>query len=98
MTSIDHFLKEYTDTRTLKSINHRDDEILASLSKQMAANIYVTERQADLAIKIIGENIKHLHQLSEIIKKPNWSESFRVIQRFKYLHLVKNSNPDTMNS
>ena len=58
MTSIDHFLKEYTDTRTLKSINHRDDEILASLSKQMVANIYVTERQADLAIKIIGENIK----------------------------------------
>ena len=94
MTSIDHFLKEYTDTRTLKSINHRDDEILASLSKQMAANIYVTERQADLAIKIIGENIKHLHQLSEIIKKPNWSESFRIIQRFKYLHLVKNTNPD----
>ena len=94
MTSIDHFLKEYTDTRTLKSINHRDDEILASLSKQMAANIYVTERQADLAIKIIGENIKHFYQLSEIIKKPNWSESFRVIQRFKYLHLVKNSNPD----
>jgi len=94
MTSIDHFLKEYTNTRTLKSINHRDDEILASLSKQMAANIYVTERQADLAIKIIGENIKHFYQLSEIIKKPNWSESFRVIQRFKYLHLVKNSNPD----
>ena len=94
MTSIDHFLKEYTDTRTLKSINHRDDEILASLSKQMAANIYVTERQADLAIKIIGENIKHLLQLSEIIKNPKWDNSFRIIQRFKYLHLVKNTNPD----
>lgn len=94
MTSIDNFLKEYTVTRTLKPINHRDDEILASLSKQMAANIYVTERQADLAIKIIGENIKHLLQLSEIIKNPKWDNSFRIIQRFKYLHLVKNTNPD----
>jgi hypothetical protein len=94
MTSIDNFLKEYATTRTLKPINHRDDEILASFSKQMAANIYVTQRQADLAIKIIGENIKHLRQLSESIKNPKWENSFRVIQRFKYLHLVKNTNPD----
>ena len=94
MTSIDNFLKEYATTRTLKPINHRDDEILASFSKQMAANIYVTQRQADLAIKIIGENIKHFRQLSEAIKNPKWENSFRVIQRFKYLHLVKNTNPD----
>lgn len=94
MNSIDNFLKDYSTNRTLKSINNRDDEILASLSKQMSANIYVTERQAELAVKILRENIKHFGQFSEIIKNPKWSNSFRVIQRFKYLHLVKQTSPE----
>lgn len=94
MTSIDNFLKEYATVRTLKSVSLRDDDILASLSKQMAANIYVTERQADLAVKIIKDNIKYFPQLAEIIKNPRWENSFRTIQRFKYLHLVKNSASD----
>jgi hypothetical protein len=94
MTSIDNFLKEYAAVRTLKSVALRDDEVLVSLSKQMAANIYVTERQAELAVKIIKENIKYFPQLTELIKNPKWENSFRIIQRFKYLHLVKNSASD----
>ena len=94
MTSIDNFLKEYTSNRTLKSINLRSDEILSSLSNQLTTNVYVTERQANLVVKIISENIKHFSQLTEIIKNPIWDNSFRIIQRFKYLRLVKYSSPE----
>jgi hypothetical protein len=94
MTSIDNFLKEYTSNRILKSINLRSDEILSSLSNQLTTNVYVTERQANLVVKIISENIKHFSQLTEIIKNPIWDNSFRIIQRFKYLRLVKYSSPE----
>jgi len=94
MTSIDNFLKEYATVRTLKSVSLRDDEVLVSLSKQMAANIYVTERQAELAVKIMKENLKYFPNLTDIVKNPKWENSFRIIQRFKYLHLVKNSASD----
>ena len=76
MTSIDNFLKEYTSNRTLKSINLRSDEILSSLSNQLTTNVYVTERQANLVVKIISENIKHFSQLTEIIKNPIWAHCF----------------------
>lgn len=94
MVTLDQFLKDYSQTRSLKSISHRDDEILSSLSKQMSANVYVTERQANLALKIIKENLKNLELPTALVTNPVWERSFRVIERYKYLHVVKSTTTD----
>jgi hypothetical protein len=92
--AIDQILNEYSQKRTLREINRRNDEILNSLSKQIAYNVYLTKRQADLALKIFKDNHQHFPSLHGLLENPVWSREFRTIEYFKYLHLVKPPTQD----
>lgn len=94
METLDQTLKKYWTSRHLKGVNHRSDEILASLAKQVLANVYLTERQANLAVKIFRENSDNFNISENLLKTPLWEKSFRIIDRYKYIHLVKNSSSD----
>ena len=87
--SIDQILNEYSQKRTLQETHRRSDEILNSLSKQIAHNVYLTQRQADLALKIFKDNHQYFPSLTGLLENPVWSHEFRTIEYFKYLHLVK---------
>jgi len=92
--SIDQILNEYSQKRTLQETHRRSDEILNSLSKQIAHNVYLTQRQADLALKIFKDNHQYFPSLAGLLENPVWSHEFRTIEYFKYLHLVKSSSQD----
>jgi hypothetical protein len=92
--AIDQILNEYSQKRTLREINRRNDEILNSLSKQIAYNVYLTQRQADLALKIFKDNHQHFPTLHGLLENPVWSREFRTIEYFKYLHLIKPPTQD----
>ena len=92
--AIDQILNEYSQKRTLREINRRNDEILNSLSKQIAYNVYLTKRQADLALKIFKDSYQHFPSLHGLLENPVWSREFRTIEYFKYLHLVKPPTQD----
>lgn len=92
--SIDQILNEYSQKRTLQETHRRSDEILNSLSKQIAHNVYLTQRQADLALKIFKDNHQYFPSLTGLLENPVWSHEFRTIEYFKYLHLVKSSSQD----
>ncbi len=94
MNTIDQTIKEYSQKRSLRGVNQRTDEILNSLSKQLNANVYLTQRQADLALKILNDNQTHFSISAEDLKNPVWEKQFRVIELFKYLHLVKPQGQD----
>jgi hypothetical protein len=92
--AIDQILNEYSQKRTLREINRRNDEILNSLSKQIAYNVYLTKRQADLALKIFKDSYQHFPSLHGLLENPVWSREFRTIEYFKYLHLIKPPTQD----
>jgi len=92
--SIDQILNEYSQKRTLQETHRRSDEILNSLSKQIAHNVYLTQRQADLALKIFKDNHQYFPSLTGLLENPVWSHEFRTIEYFKYLQLVKSSSQD----
>lgn len=94
MNTIDQTIKEYSQKRSLRDTNQRNDEILNSLSKQLNANVYLTQRQADLALKILNENRTHFSITDDILENPVWEKQFRIIEIFKYLHLVKPQGQD----
>jgi len=92
--AIDQILNEYYQKRTLRDVHRRNDEILSSLSKQIAHNVYLTQRQADLALKIFKDNHQHFPSLQGLLENPVWSHEFRTIEYFKYLHLIKSPSQD----
>lgn len=92
--SIDQILNEYSQKRTLQTTHSRSDEILTSLSKQITNNVYLTQRQADLALKIFRDNQQYFPNLAGLLENPVWNHEFRTIAYFKYLHLAKSSSQD----
>ena len=72
-------------------IAKKDKLILVSLSKQVTNGVFLTEKQANLLVKILNENISAVKLLVQdidwIIFENSWSKSFRVVQSVRKISL-----------
>ncbi len=92
MTNLDQILQDYKITRPLQSFDFRADEILTSLSNQLGEGIYLTERQAMLAVNLLTKNVRHLHIDQNLLESPQWAKSFRVVSKPQYVKFVQSND------
>ena len=90
MITIDNLLlvilqDHYNDLE--KSVSKRTFSILNSLKKSIESNLYITENQGKLLLKIFKENsssiISFYPHFDNLLHDPSWSKDFRPIDRTK---------------
>ena len=96
MTTVDKLL--------LKIVNHnsptieeilakRDSRVLRSLATSISSNMFITENQSKLLLKILDENCEKFEifkdEISETIKAPMWSQRFRFIEQVRKFYIGK---------
>jgi len=69
----------------------RDRKILVSFRTQLLRNIFFTERQANLLVKILKDNKKIIESqtssIDEVIDEVKWSKDFRTIEKIRKISL-----------
>ena len=96
MTTVDKLL--------LKIVNHnsptieevlakRDSRVLRSLATAISSNVFITENQSKLLLKIFVENCEKFEifkdEILETIKAPVWSQRFRFIEQVRKFYIGK---------
>jgi hypothetical protein len=96
MTTVDKLL--------LKIVNHnsptieeilakRDSRVLRSLATAISSNVFITENQSKLLLKILVENCEKFEifkdEILETIKAPVWSQRFRFIEQVRKFYIGK---------
>ena len=96
MTTVDKLL--------LKIVNHnsptieeilakRDSRVLRSLATAISSNVFITENQSKLLLKILDENCEKFEifkdEILETIKAPAWSQRFRFIEQVRKFYIGK---------
>lgn len=94
MTTVDKLLIKIIDQNIQQveaKVPDRDIRVLKSLERAVLTPQFITEKQANLLVKILQEN-KHTLMLteSEILElySPTWSKSFRHVEHFRKLTTV----------
>jgi hypothetical protein len=98
MTTVDKLL--------LKIVNHnsptieevlakRDSRVFRSLATSISSNVFITENQSKLLLKILDENCEKFEifkdEILETIKVPLWSQRFRFIEQVRKFYIGKDS-------
>ncbi len=96
MNTVDQMLIELYNSGIEKlnpAIPARDKKILSSLSRQIISGHFLTENQGKLLVKILKENKNNLSDVSglssELLDSPSWSKSFRILEQFRKIYLLK---------
>jgi hypothetical protein len=103
MTTIDNLLLNivnYSSTPVEELMPNRDCKVLRNMAVAISNNLFVTENQSQLLIKILQENCEKLSDFSEEIKKtlatPSWSKPFRHIEQIRKFYIDKNDEQDLL--
>jgi hypothetical protein len=91
MTNLDQIIKDYKTSRSLESFDSRADEILTSLSNQFDSGLYLTERQALLAVNLLTKNSGHLIIEKSLLEHPQWEKPFRIVVKPQYVKFNQNN-------
>ena len=94
MIYIDKLLSIIVSTKQhvlLSALSFKDSKTLSSLANSAASDLFVTENQARLTVKILNDNKQHFGELeadiTAAISDPKWSRPFRVIEQVKKLYI-----------
>lgn len=98
MKTLDQLLQDLCVNNT-PSINEliqpRDSRLLKNLVYSINTS-FITEKQANLLVKVLNENLNSLEKivpnLSDYLDKPTWSKSFRVLDEYKKVYIEKDEN------
>lgn len=99
MTTIDCLLLEVSKNILSLEDNFSkvDKKILTSLSNQLKKGVFLTEKQANLLVKIFKENRETIKKVeanvNAILSENSWSKPFRKLERFRKIEVDKN-NPN----
>jgi hypothetical protein len=99
MITVDNLLLQivnFTSPTIEEQIQSKDSRVLRSLASSVMSHVFITENQGNLLLKILRENQKKMtffsDEISEVLKSPNWSRSFRQVEQVKKLYLSKNED------
>lgn len=99
MITVDNLLLQivnFTSPTIEEQIQSKDSRVLRSLASSVMSHVFITENQGNLLLKILRENQKKMtffsDEISEVLKSPNWSKSFRQVEQVKKLYLSKNED------
>ena len=71
-----------------EAVPAKDKRILQSLSRQLKSNVFLTENQANLLVKILKENKQHFRFPEHVnVHAPTWSAPFRKIDQIRILSI-----------
>jgi hypothetical protein len=93
MMTVDQFLKNNIQhvRHSLLNISKKDKHVLVSLCHQINSSQFLTEKQAQLLLTTLNNNIKKLKFLDEnlnlILETPQWSKPFRVLEKVKKVYI-----------
>lgn len=92
MSTLDQFIKDYKNYRSLQLFDIRADEILTSLSNQLESGLYLTERQAILAVNLLTKNVDHLGVNQKLLDTPQWDKPFRIVNKPQYIKFTNGTD------
>jgi len=94
MPTVDQLLIEIAnnDFESVKSkLPSRDYKVLSSLIKIVTSNIFLTQRQGELLIKILKNQSESFpcgkEYIEKILEAPVWSKSFRPVEQYKKFYI-----------
>lgn len=64
-----------------------DLRIMKSLARQLQANKFLTQNQANLLVKILTENIENITFDKTLLDNPTWSKPYRVIEQVRNIFI-----------
>ncbi|NBU68695.1 MAG: hypothetical protein EBS49_03600 [Verrucomicrobia bacterium] len=80
------------------SIPLKDRKILKNISSMMTKDLYITESQSNLVLKILKENQEHLGNFKdsvlELLAMPMWKKEFRVNEKIRQISLKYSKNEE----
>lgn len=98
MNTVDNLLLQIVHHPLLtleESIPVKDAKVLRSLATAVSTNVFITENQSKLLLKILSENIEKIKtfsdDVSEAIKNPLWSKPFRIVETYKKMYISQSS-------
>ena len=101
MKTVDIFLLEIFKNdfyQPTVSWQHKDKKILESLGNQLINDLFLTENQANLLIKILKEYRKELedntNSLLTFLDEPSWSKEFRQLDIHKNIYISDVNFPE----
>ena len=78
-----------------QSIPQKDKKILKNMARLIATDDYITQAQANLLIKILKENFKHLSDVGiefvEAMKNPTWGKKFKIAEIVRKISISKDA-------
>jgi len=81
-------------------LSTKDSRVLTSMASTINSNLFITENQSKLLIKILQENCEKIPEFSEEIKtallSPSWSKPFRHIEQVKKFYIGKNEDQNSI--
>jgi len=87
--AIDQFLLKFQND--IDQLPTRDCQILQSLSTQISQNIFLTENQSKLLVKILNDNFTYFEKIEKNFKKiledNLWSQPFRILQKIRKIYV-----------
>ena len=94
MDTVDNLLKTIVvkhEDLLNDSLSPRDSKVLKNLAKLINDSKYITENQANLAVKILRENSNKLlefkNEIENTVSSPVWARAFRVIQHHRKIYI-----------
>lgn len=101
MLTIDEILLKIVNSSSPKIeelLSKNDCKILRSLSTSITSNLFITENQSKLLVKILRENLKKIpdfsEEIDEAIKNNFWSHHFRQIEQKRKFYIGKNEEQE----
>jgi hypothetical protein len=78
----------------------RESNVLKSLANSVSSNLFITENQSRLLLKVLKET-HHLfgdmsEEIADTVKNPSWSKPFRMIEQIKKLYIEGDSDTAPM--
>lgn len=100
MIYADDLLKSIVHTITTGNLLSRSDrDTLASICRGAESEMYITENQSKLALRLIVENTNQLSQyaddINNVVQNTRWREPFRKIDIVKTVRISKVSDDET---
>lgn len=100
MTYLDKILQLIVSSSDrMSSVPAKAANTLRSLASSASSDIFITENQSKLAIKLLQENL-HLFgadvrtQVSDALQAPMWSRAFRHIEQVKKMYIRRDNDTD----
>jgi len=102
MNTIDNLLLtivNHTTPTIEEQLHSRDSKVLRSLATSVNSNLFITENQSNLIVKILRENSRKIvnftKEIDQVLSDPIWGKSFRVIEQVRKIFIYKNEEHES---